>query len=99
MVFDVPGVDVRGEHAHYHCHQFLVCVNGALHVVADDGSRRQEFVLDSKDIGLYLPPMTWGIQYLYTPGSTLLVFASHPYDPDDYLRDYGEYLEARGLGS
>ncbi len=96
MVFDVPGADVRGEHAHRECHQFLVCVNGTVHVVADDGERRQEFVLDEKDSGLYLPPMTWGIQYLYSPGSTLLVFASHPYDADDYLRDYGDYLQERG---
>ena len=93
MVFDVPGVDVRGEHAHRECHQFLVCVSGAVHIVADDGERRQEFVLDDKDVGLYLPPMTWAIQYLYSPGSTLLVLASHPYDPDDYLRDYGEFLD------
>ena len=92
MVFDVPGVDVRGEHAHRECHQFLVCVSGTVHIVADDGERRQEFVLDDKDLGLYLPPMTWGIQYLYSPGSTLLVLASHPYDADDYLRDYGDFL-------
>jgi acetyltransferase-like isoleucine patch superfamily enzyme/dTDP-4-dehydrorhamnose 3,5-epimerase-like enzyme len=96
MVFDVPGADVRGEHAHRVCHQFLVCVNGEVHVVADDGEHRQEFVLDHQGRGVYLPPMTWGIQYRYSPGSTLLVFASHAYDPDDYIRDYGEYLRAVG---
>ena len=96
MVFDVPGIDVRGEHAHRECHQFLVCVSGTVHIVADDGERRQEFVLDDKDIGLYLPPMTWGIQYLYSPGSTLLVLASHPYDANDYLRDYGDFLRELG---
>jgi acetyltransferase-like isoleucine patch superfamily enzyme/dTDP-4-dehydrorhamnose 3,5-epimerase-like enzyme len=92
MVFDVPGEDVRGEHAHRECHQFLVCVTGTVHVVADDGEHRQEFVLDHKGRGIHLPPMTWGIQYRYSPGSTLLVFASHPYDPDDYIRDYDEFL-------
>lgn len=96
MVFDVPGADVRGEHAHRECHQFFVCVDGAVHIVADDGEQRQEFVLEEKDTGLYLPPMIWGIQYLYSPQSTLLVFASHPYDPDDYLRDYADYLRERG---
>jgi acetyltransferase-like isoleucine patch superfamily enzyme/dTDP-4-dehydrorhamnose 3,5-epimerase-like enzyme len=92
MVFDVPGEDVRGEHAHRVCHQFLVCVSGTVHVVADDGEHRQEFVLDHKGRGLYLPPMTWGIQYRYSPGSTLLVFASHEYDPADYIRDYDAFL-------
>jgi UDP-2-acetamido-3-amino-2,3-dideoxy-glucuronate N-acetyltransferase len=94
MVFDVPGVDVRGEHAHRECHQFLVCVSGEMHVVADDGEHRQEFVLDHQRRGVYLPPMTWGIQYRYSPGSTLLVLASHPYDADDYIRDYDEFLRA-----
>jgi acetyltransferase-like isoleucine patch superfamily enzyme/dTDP-4-dehydrorhamnose 3,5-epimerase-like enzyme len=93
LVFDVPGADVRGEHAHRECHQLLVCVSGQLHVVADDGEHRQEFVLEHMRHGLYLPPMTWGIQYRYSPGSVLLVFASHPYDPDDYIRDYGEFLQ------
>jgi UDP-2-acetamido-3-amino-2,3-dideoxy-glucuronate N-acetyltransferase len=92
MVFDVPGEDVRGEHAHRECHQFLVCVSGVVHVVADDGEHRQEFVLDHKGRGLYLPPMTWGIQYRYSPGSALLVFASHAYDAADYIRDYDEFL-------
>jgi acetyltransferase-like isoleucine patch superfamily enzyme/dTDP-4-dehydrorhamnose 3,5-epimerase-like enzyme len=94
MVFDVPGVDVRGEHAHRACHQFLICVHGEVHVVADDGQHRQEFVLDHQGRGLHLPPMTWGIQYRYAPGSTLLVLASDPYDPDDYIRDYDEFLLA-----
>jgi hypothetical protein len=63
-------------------------------VVADDGQHRQEFVLDHQGRGLHLPPMTWGIQYRYAPGSTLLVLASDPYDPDDYIRDYDEFLLA-----
>lgn len=92
MVFDVPGVDVRGEHAHRVCHQFLVCVSGEVHVVADDGVNRQELVLDHQRRGVYLPPMTWGIQYRYSSGSILLVLASHPYDADDYIRDYDEFL-------
>lgn len=95
LVFDVPSTEVRGEHAHRVCHQFLVCVHGAVHVVADDGRRREEFVLDGKRLGLHLPPMVWGTQYRYDADSTLLVFASHPYDPDDYIRDYGEFLEER----
>lgn len=93
LVFDVPGADVRGEHAHYRCHQFLVAVHGEVHVIADDGTSRQEFVLDEQRIGLYLPPMVWGVQYRYSSECVLLVLASHPYDPADYIRDYAEYLE------
>jgi UDP-2-acetamido-3-amino-2,3-dideoxy-glucuronate N-acetyltransferase len=96
MVFDVPSRETRGEHAHRECHQFLVCVRGSCAVVADDGQRRVEVALDALDVGVYLPPMTWGIQYRYTPDAVLLVFASHAYDAADYIRDYDEFLAAKG---
>ena len=60
-------------------------------MVADDGARREEFCLDHPRLGLYLPPMTWGIQYRYSEGAVLMVLASEPYDPADYIRDYAEF--------
>ena len=65
-------------------------------VLGDDGSRRQDFVLDQPNIGFYMPPMTWGSQFNYSPDAVLLVFASHYYDPDDYIRDYDEFLKLAG---
>jgi len=88
LVFDVESSEIRGEHAHKECHQFLICIKGSCSVVADDGKHREEFSLDAPNIGLYLPPMTWGIQYRYSPDAVLLVFASDYYNPDDYIRDY-----------
>ena len=92
MVFDVPGRDVRGEHAHRQCHQFLVCARGSLSVVVDDGTSSEEVVLDEPNLGLYVPPMIWAVQYKYSSDALLLVFASDHYDPDDYIRDYDEFL-------
>ncbi|UXY17312.1 FdtA/QdtA family cupin domain-containing protein [Chitiniphilus purpureus] len=92
MVFDVPSKDVRGEHAHKVCEQFLICVHGSARVVADDGHDRQEFILNHPRKGLYLPAMTWASQYAYSPDAVLLVFASHAYDADDYIRDYAAFL-------
>lgn len=92
LVFDVPGAEVRGEHAHLECHQFLICVRGSCAVVADDGTRREEILLDRPNKGLHLPPMTWGIQYRYTEDAVLLVLASHNYAADDYIRSYDEFL-------
>jgi UDP-2-acetamido-3-amino-2,3-dideoxy-glucuronate N-acetyltransferase len=89
----VPSKDVRGAHAHLLCEQFLVCLAGSVAVVVDDGSVREEVVMDEPHIGLYLPAMTWGIQYRYTPDALLLVMASRPYEPDDYIRDYDDFLE------
>jgi UDP-2-acetamido-3-amino-2,3-dideoxy-glucuronate N-acetyltransferase len=92
MVFGVPSKEVRGEHAHRECHQFLICVRGSCAVVADDGRRRVEIPLDAPNHGIYLPPMTWGVQYKYSADALLLVFASHPYDASDYIRDYASFL-------
>lgn len=96
MVFDVPSLETRGEHAHRECHQFLICVRGSCAVVADDGVNRQEFFLDRPELGIHLPPMVWGIQYKYSPDAVLLVFASHLYDEADYIRDYSEFLAITG---
>jgi len=91
LVFDVPSAETRGEHAHRRCHQFLVCVSGSVRVLADDGRQRAEFMLDRPDLGLHLPPMTWGTQYRYSRDAVLLVFASEPYDADEYVRTYDEF--------
>lgn len=91
--YNTPSSKVRGEHAHKECHQFLIAVAGSLHVIADDGLQREEFVLDSPALGLYLPPRIWGVQYKQAPNTVLLVLASHQYDPGDYIRDYGAFVE------
>lgn len=90
-VFDVPNEKVRGEHAHKECHQFLLCVSGSCRVLVDDGTNRLEVYLNSSEVGIHLPPMVWGTQYNYSPGAVLLVFASHSYDANDYIRTYEEF--------
>jgi len=92
-VYDVPSESVRGSHAHRTCSQFLVCTLGAVSCLVDDGSAREEIRLASPDVGLHIPPMIWGTQWKYTRDAVLLVLASHPYDPADYIRDYEEFLE------
>jgi acetyltransferase-like isoleucine patch superfamily enzyme len=93
MVFDVPSKETRGEHAHLSCEQFLICVRGSCRLLADDGIDRAEILLDSPDSGVYLPAMTWGVQYKYSEDAVLLVFASHYYDASDYIRDYSDFLK------
>jgi UDP-2-acetamido-3-amino-2,3-dideoxy-glucuronate N-acetyltransferase len=95
-VFDVPSNDVRGEHAHRTCHQFLICVAGSVEVLVDDGTHRQHLTLDDPSLAVYMPPLTWGTQFHYSPDAVLLVFASDPYDADDYIRSYEEFLALVG---
>lgn len=96
LVFDVPSKDVRGEHAHRRCHQFLVCVKGSVSVVVDDGTSSEEVLLDAPNLGLHVPPMIWAVQYRHSGNAVLMVLASDPYDPADYIRDYDEFLSLRG---
>ncbi len=94
LQYNVPSREIRGEHAHHVCHQFLVCVAGSMSVAVDDGERRTEIVLDEPTLGLHIPPLVWASQFRYDPDSVLLVLASHAYDPDDYIRDYELFLHA-----
>ena len=93
VIYDVPSLEVRGEHAHREQHQFLVCLKGSCSVVLDDGKHRSEVLLASPQLGLYLPPMVWRIQYKYTADALLLVLVSDVYDADDYIRDYDLFLK------
>lgn len=92
VIFDVPTVEVRGEHAHKDLHQFLICLRGSCAVVVDDGTHREEVMLNKPNLGLHIEPMVWGIQYKYSVDAVLLVLASDVYKVEDYIRDYDEYL-------
>jgi UDP-2-acetamido-3-amino-2,3-dideoxy-glucuronate N-acetyltransferase len=96
VVFDVPGKEIRGEHAHKELKQFLICVKGSCAVVVDDGKRRQEIALDNPAVGVYVPPMIWATQYKYSEDAVLLVLASDVYVPEDYIRSYDEFLRLKG---
>jgi UDP-2-acetamido-3-amino-2,3-dideoxy-glucuronate N-acetyltransferase len=100
LVYDVPSREVRGEHAHRTCHQFLICVAGQVTVAVDDGRHRGEVLLNDPTLGIYIPPMVWGSQFRYDEGAVLMVLASDPYDPDDYIREYDAFLaEVAGSSS
>ncbi|MFB9645803.1 sugar 3,4-ketoisomerase [Microbacterium terregens] len=92
FVHGVPSKEVRGEHAHRQCEQFLVCLTGSVSCIVDDGTSRNEYVLDDPSLGLHMPAMTWGTQYDYSPDAVLVVFASRPYEDADYIRDYEQFL-------
>lgn len=92
VVHQVPSTEVRGEHAHIKCKQFLNCISGTCSVLVEDGTKRQEFLLNSPQTALYIPPMVWAVQYKFSKDAYLLVLASDPYDESDYIRDYSDFL-------
>jgi len=91
FVYGVPSTQVRGEHAHFKCHQFLIAVAGFVSVSVDDGKDRDSIILDSPNLGLYVPPLTWGSQYRFSHDAVLAVLASHEYDESDYIREYESF--------
>lgn len=94
-VEEVPAGEFRGWHAHRECHQLLVCLRGSVIALVDDGSERQEVLLDDPGVGLHVPPMVWGRQREYSADALLMVLASHPYDRSDYIEDYDEFVALR----
>jgi acetyltransferase-like isoleucine patch superfamily enzyme/dTDP-4-dehydrorhamnose 3,5-epimerase-like enzyme len=92
-IFGVPSKETRGQFALKTCHQFLTCVKGTCQIMLDDGKKRQEVILNSPSVGLYIPPKVWATQYKYSEDALLTVFASEKYDPNDYIRNYSDFLK------
>ena len=91
-LYDIPGGESRGAHAHKDCHQFLIAASGSFEVLLDDGRTKRQFQLNRPYLGLHIPPGIWASEINFSSGSICLVFASHSYEESDYLRNYSDYL-------
>ena len=92
-LYDIPGGESRGAHAHKECHQFLVAASGSFEVILDDGKIKRQILLNKPDLGLHIPPGIWASEINFSSGSICLVITSHDYNENDYIRDYNEYLK------
>lgn len=95
-LYDIPGGESRGAHAHKQCHQFLVAASGAFEVLLDDGNTKRQYLLNRPNMGLHIPPGIWASEINFSSGSICLVLASHEYDETDYIRNYENYLNVYG---
>lgn len=86
---------VRGQHAHKACTQLLICSIGSVEVCYDDGNKTETFLLDRPDIGLLVPPSIWMQQTYLAVGSVLTVLCDRAYEPEDYIRDYDDFMAYR----
>ena len=94
-LYDIPGGESRGAHAHKECHQFLIAVSGSFEVQLDDGKVKKTVVLNQPFRGLHIPPAIWASEVNFSSGSICLVLASHTYDEKDYVRDYDLFLKEK----
>lgn len=95
-VYDVPGGESRGGHAHKECVEFIIAVSGAFHVTLDDGQRKQTYLLNHPWQGLLVRTGIWRTLDDFSSGAVCLVLASHGYDEDDYIYEYEDFLKYVG---
>lgn len=92
-IFDTKSGVVRGLHAHKDLSQVMVCLKGSCRVVLDNGSTKEQVILDSPDKGLLIGSMMWREMHDFSADCVLMVLANEHYDESDYIRDYDEFLE------
>ena len=90
-LYEVPTGELRGGHAHTDLQQVLIALHGKLSVIVDDGKKRETFLLDKPNVGLYIGDNVWREMSDFSDGAVCLVLASKPYDPTGYIRDYKEF--------
>ena len=91
-LYDIPGGEDRGAHAHKECHQFLIAASGSFEIELDDGTNKRSVMLNRPYYGLHIPPGIWAAEKGFSSGSICLVLTSHNYEENDYLRNYNEFL-------
>lgn len=94
-LYDIPGGEDRGAHAHKECHQILIAASGSFEVELNDGKNKRTVFLNRPYFGLHIPPGIWAAERGFSSGSICLVLTSHTYNEDDYIRDYEEYLKLK----
>lgn len=96
-LYDVPGGESRGAHAHKELYQLIVAANGSFSVTLDDGIETRLFNLNRSYYGLLVVPGIWRDLDNFSSGAVLLCLASEHYDATDYIRDYNQFLEYKRI--
>lgn len=92
-LYDVPGGEERGGHAHKKLRQLIIAASGSFSVTLNDGNVKRTFVLNRPYQGLLVVPGIWRTLDDFSSGSVCLVLASHIYDENDYIRNYNDFIE------
>lgn len=96
-LYDVPGGESRGGHAHKGLRQLIVAASGSFNVTLDDGNVKRTITLNRPYQGLLVVPGIWRELHDFSSGSVCLVLASHLYDASDYIRGYNDFLKLKLL--
>ncbi len=94
-LYDIPGGEDRGGHAHKELKQLIVAASGAFNVMLDDGTNKKIVTLNRPDYGLIVVPGIWRELLEFSSGAICLVLASQKYDEIDYIRNYQDFLRMK----
>lgn len=94
-LYDIPGGESRGSHAHKELSQLIIAASGAFRVTLDDGNVKRSFILNRPYQGLFVRPGIWRDLDDFSSGAVCMVLASEVYIKEDYIRNYNEFLEIR----
>ena len=92
-IYDVPGGEARGGHAYKENEEFIIALSGSFDVIIDNGLKKETYSLNRSYYGLYIPKGLWREMNNFSTNSLAFIVASTSYDPDDYIRNYEEYLK------
>jgi hypothetical protein len=98
-LYDIPGGEDRGGHAHKELYQLIVAASGSFNVMLDDGENKKIVMLNRPDYGLMVVPGIWRELFEFSSGAICLVLASQKYDNEDYIRQYDDFVQFRACFS
>ncbi len=96
-LYDIPGGEDRGAHAHKKCHQFLIAASGCFDIFLNDGKNKKTVTLNRPYFGIHIPPGIWAAEQSFSSGAICLVLVSELYDETDYIRDYKNFLKFKNV--
>ena len=96
-IYDVPGGEIRGEHAYRELEEVIIALSGSFDVILNDGENEYKFTLNRSYLGLYIPKLMWRKIENFSTNSLALIVSNNFYNPEDYIRDYEEFEKIKNL--
>lgn len=94
-IYDVPGGEIRGSHAFRESEELIVALSGSFDVILHDGKTERRYSLNRSYYGLYVPKLIWRSLENFSTNSLALILASERFNPDDYIRDFNEFIRIK----
>lgn len=96
-LYNIPGGESRGGHAHKNLYQLVVAASGSFDIIINDGTNIKKIFLNHPNKGLFIVPGIWREIENFSSGAICLVLASEKYDENDYIRNFNDFLNFKKI--